>query len=384
MKLSELLKTAVEREASDLYLFPKSPPMLRIQEEIIPVVDTPLTQHEIQQVADFITTEEQKAEFENTWELNFAYQREGAGRFRVNIFKSHSGISIVCRIVKMRIPSLEDLRLPTILGELAMDERGLILVVGSTGSGKSSTLAAMLDYRNERRTGHIISVEDPLEFLHTHKKSIVSQREVGIDTETYFSALKNVLRQSPDMIIVGEIRDTDSMNNAMHFAETGHLMISTLHAVNAHQTLERIINFFPEEYRMNVLLQISVNLRAIISQRLIPKADGSGLIVAVGVLINTPRIRDLIAKEEIGAIADEVEKPNNEGIVSIDQAIFSLYEQGLITAKDALRFADSPNNLGIKIRRLENTRRQQREAQVLRTGREDSLIYPSRDTNPRK
>jgi len=378
MKLSELLRLTVENDATDLYLIPQSPPMMRIKDQIVPIVEMPLSKNEIEQVADFMTTDEQKAELEQNSELNFAYEREGTGRFRVNIYKSHAGISMVCRIVKLDIPSVDELLLPPILKELVMEERGLILVVGSVGSGKSSTLAAILNHRNTHRTGHILTVEDPLEFLHTHKRSIVSQREVGIDTDSYSTALKSVLRQAPDVIVIGEVRDRESMSAALHFAETGHLLISTLHAVNTYQTLERIVNFYPNEFRQNILLQLSINLKAIISQRLIPKADGTDQIVAVGILRDTPRIKDLIAKEEIGSIAAAIEDRNREGMLSIDQAILKLYEQGRITAEDALRYADSPNNVGIKIRRLENTRMQQRDAESLRQARQsiDRSIIP--------
>ncbi len=378
MKLSELLRLTVENDATDLYLIPQSPPMMRIKDQVVPVVEMPLSRNEIEQVADFMTTDKQKAELEQSLELNFAYEREGTGRFRVNIYKSHAGMSMVCRIVKLDIPSVDELLLPPILKELVMEERGLILVVGSVGSGKSSTLAAILDHRNTHKTGHILTVEDPLEFLHTHKRGIVSQREVGIDTDSYSTALKSVLRQAPDVIVIGEVRDRESMSAALHFAETGHLLISTLHAVNTYQTLERIVNFYPNEFRQNILLQLSINLKAIISQRLIPKADGTGQIVAVGILRDTPRIKDLIVKEEIGAIASAIEDRNREGMLSIDQAILKLYEQGRVTAEDALRYADSPNNVGIKIRRLENTRMQQRDAESLRQARQsiDRSIIP--------
>lgn len=366
MKLSELLKAAVDRDATDLYMIPKSPPMMRIKNEVVPIVNTPLTTFEIQQVTDFITTERQKAEFDRESELNFAYEREGTGRFRVNLFRSHVGISIVCRIVKLKIPTLDELRLPSVLKKLVMEDRGLILIVGAVGSGKSSTLAAMIDYRNTYRTGHILTAEDPLEFLHTHKKSVISQREVGIDTESYSKALKNVLRQSPDVIAIGEIRDTEAMSAALHFTETGHLMLSTLHAVNTHQALERIVNFYPTEMREIILPQIAANLKAVIAQRLIPKADGSGLAVAVGIMRDTPRIVDLISKGQIDEIAAEIEKRNVEGILSIDQAVFKLYEQGVIKAEEALRFSDKPNNMAIKIRQLENTIKQREEASRLR------------------
>lgn len=365
MKLSELLKLVVDRNATDLYLIPESPPMMRIDDEIIPIVETPLSQLEIQQVANFMTSEKQKEEFDRTSELNFAYEREETGRFRVNIYRSHSGISIVCRIVKLEIPSIDELLLPPILKELVMEDRGLILITGAVASGKSSTMAAMLDHRNLTRTGHILTVEDPLEFLHRHKQSVISQREVGIDTETYSSALKNVLRQSPDVIVIGEIRDTETMSAALHFVETGHLLLSTLHAVNPHQVLERVINFYPAEFRANILLQLAMNLRAIISQRLIPRADGKGLVVAVGIMRDTPRIKDLISKGDIGAIASTIEERNRDGMCSIDQAIFNLYDQGLIKAEDALRFADSQNNVGLRIRQLDNTRRYQRESDIL-------------------
>lgn len=378
MKLSELLRLTVENDATDLYLIPQSPPMMRIKDQVVPVIEAPLSRNEIEQVADFMTTDKQKAELEQNLELNFAYERKGTGRFRVNIYKSHAGISMVCRIVKLDIPSVDELLLPPILKDLVMEERGLVLVVGSVGSGKSNTLAAIIDHRNTHRTGHILTIEDPLEFLHTHKRGIVSQREVGIDTDSYSTALKSVLRQSPDVIVIGEIRDRESMSAALHFAETGHLLISTLHAVNTYQTLERIVNFYPNEFRQNILLQLSINLKAIISQRLVPKADGTGQIVAVGILRDTPRIKDLIVKEEIGAIAAAIEDRNREGMLSIDQAILKLYEQGRVTAEDALRYADSPNNVGIKIRRLENTRMQQRDAESLRQARQsiDRSIIP--------
>ncbi len=303
MKLSELLEIAVERDATDLYLVPQSPPMVRIDDDIVPVIDTPLTELEIQQVANFMMNETQREDFAETQEQNFAYSHEATGRFRVNIFKSHSGTSMVCRIVKVEIPTIDELLLPPALKELVMEDRGLVLVTGAVASGKSSTLAALLGYRNSVRTGHILTVEDPLEFLHKHGESIVSQREVGIDTDSYEVALKNVLRQSPDVIVIGEIRDTETMSAALHFAETGHLLLSTLHAVNTHQALERIFNFYPIDFRPNILLQLAMNLRAIISQRLIPREDGKGQVVAVGIMRDTPRIKDLISKGDIGSIA---------------------------------------------------------------------------------
>ena len=369
MKLSELLRIAVEKDATDLYLVPKSPPMMKIGDDIVSIIEAPLTSVEIRQVADFMMNDEQREEFDRTLEMNFAYEREGAGRFRVNLYKSHAGISMVCRIVKMEIPSVDELLLPPVLKEIALEERGLVIVVGAVGSGKSSTLAAMIDHRNNHRTGHILTVEDPLEFLHHHKRSLMSQREIGIDTDSYSNALKNALRQAPDMIVLGEIRDTEVMSSAIHFAETGHLLLSTLHAVNAPQAIERILNFYPAEFRDNILLELSINIKAIISQRLIPKADGSGQIVAVGVLVDTPRIKDLISKEDIAGIATALEERNRDGMLSIDQAIFNLLEQGHITAEDALRYADSPNNMGIRIRHLENTLKQRQEANRLRQPR---------------
>jgi twitching motility protein PilU len=372
MKLSELLKIAVDNEAIDLFLMPKSPPMMRVKSDVIPVIGTHLTSFEIQQVVDFMTSDIQKAEFEDTSELNFAYEREDVGRFRVNVFKSHSGISVVFRIVKLQIPTIDELRLPHVLQDIIMEERGLIFIVGAVGSGKSTTLAALLNYRNMHRNGHILTIEDPLEFLHVHNRSIVSQREVGIDTESYENALKNVLRQSPDVIAVGEIRDVEAMNAALHYAETGHLMITTLHAVNSYQAFERMINFYPAEFRDNILLEISANIKAVVSQRLIPRADGTGRVVAVGVLRDSPRIKDLIAKGSIAEISAELEKRNTEGIVSLDEAIFKLHEEGLITAEDALRYADRPNNMAIRIRQFENTLRQRQEADRIRHPRDQA------------
>ena len=366
MKLSDLLKIVVDNDATDLFLFPNTPPMMRLKRDIIPIVDTALTEFDVQQVVDFITSESQKEDFKQSMELNFAYEREGLGRFRINVFKSHSGISVVCRIVKTKIPNLSELCLPEVLKDIIMLDRGLVLVVGATGSGKSNTLASLIDYRNSNRTGHIITVEDPLEFLHFNKKSIVSQREIGIDTESYHNALKNMLRQSPDVISIGEIRDVETMSAAIHFAETGHLILSTLHAVNNHQALERVVNFYPNEQREIILPQVAANIRAVIAQRLIPKADGKGLIVAVGVLRDTPRVKDLIAKGEIDEISSEIEKKNLEGLISIDQAVFTLYEQGLIKSEDALRYADSPNNMGIKIRQFDNITKQRDEIDRLR------------------
>ena len=370
MKLSELLKISVDSEATDLFLVPKRPPMMRIGDGVVPVVETPLTNLEIQQVAEFMMSDSQKEEFEREAELNFAYEKEETGRFRVNLFKSHAGTSIVCRIVKLDIPTIDELLLPPALRELIMEDRGLILVTGAVASGKSSTLAALLDHRNNSRTGHILTIEDPLEFLHLHKQSLISQREVGIDTDSYSTALKNVLRQSPDVIVIGEIRDIETMSAALHFAESGHLLISTLHATNTHQALERIINFYPAEHRSNILLQLSMNMKAIVSQRLLPRIDGNGLIVAVGIMRDTPRIKDLIAKGDITSIATTIEERNREGMRSVDQAIYSLYEQSTIKEEDALRFSDSPNNVGLKIRQLENTRRQAQESEKLKNARE--------------
>jgi twitching motility protein PilU len=372
MKLSELLKIAVDNEAIDLFLMPKSPPMMRVKDDVVPVIGTHLTSFEIQQVVDFMTSDSQKAEFENTSELNFAYEREDVGRFRVNVFKSHSGISVVFRIVKQEIPTIDELRLPHVLQDIIMEERGLIFIVGAVGSGKSTTLAALLNYRNMHRNGHILTIEDPLEFLHVHSRSIVSQREVGIDTESYENALKNVLRQSPDVIAVGEVRDIEAMNAALHYAETGHLMITTLHAVNSYQAFERMINFYPAEFRDNILLEIAANIKAVVSQRLIPRADGTGRVVAVGVLRDSPRIKDLIAKGSITEISAELEKRNTEGIVSLDEAIFKLHEEGLTTAEDSLRYADRPNNMAIRIRQLENTLRQRQEADRIRHPRDQA------------
>lgn len=345
-----MLKKMEEINASDLYIKTGCPPMYKIEGNTIPAKMEPLLPEDTKQLAYSIMNDEQKREFESTMELNFAYHLPGS-RFRVNVYKQRETIAIVFRQIKLKIATLEDLNLPPILKEIALLQRGLVLVTGATGSGKSTTLAAMIDYRNENRTGHIVTIEDPIEFVHLDKKGIVSQREVGIDTYSFANALKNTLRQAPEVILIGEMRDVDTVSSAIYYAETGHLVLSTLHAANANQTLERIINFFPEEMHPQIYLTLSLNLMAVISQRLIPTIDKKR-VAAVEIMIATPRIKELIRRGNIKELKTAIEASQNEGCQSFDQAIFELFTKGIITQENALRYADSPNNMRLKMKGL--------------------------------
>ncbi len=347
-EIQNYLRTLVEREGSDLYLSTAAPPSIKAHGEMVPIDPNPLPTGRIKQLAYEIMNEEQIAEFESKPEMNLAISESGLGRFRVNIFKQRNEVSMVIRSIVTDIPNFSKLGLPPVLPKLMMQKRGLILFVGATGSGKSTSLASLLDYRNSNSAGHIITIEDPVEFVHSHKKSIINQREVGVDTDSYEDALKNTLRQAPDVILIGEIRSEDTMEHAIAFAETGHLCLSTLHANSANQALDRIINFFPEERHAQLFLDLSLNLRAIISQRLIPTIDG-GRTVAIEVLIGTPRVRDLIKKGEVEAVKEVMEKSREQGMQTFDQALFDLYQAGKITLEEALRNADSPNNVRLKV-----------------------------------
>jgi len=350
MEIRDFLKIMVERDASDIYLTVESPPMYRINGVTQPVGDGKLTNEQLQALANAVMrTDKQKKEFEETMEMNLALAYEDLGRFRVNIFRQRGNVGFVIRQIKVEIVPLDKLGLPPIIKDISLTKRGLVLVVGATGSGKSTTLAAMIDHRNSNEPGHIISVEDPIEFVHRHKKSIVSQREIGFDTHSYANALKNTLRQAPDVILIGEVRDTETMEAAITFAETGHLCLGTLHSNNANQAIERIMNFFPYERHAQIYLQLSLNLRAIISQRLIPSVDGKRA-AAMEILLDTPHIKDLIKRGEVDVLKDAMEQGIQEGCETFDQALFVLYKDGKITIEQALINADSANNLRLKIK----------------------------------
>lgn len=348
MDLKDYLKLMVMKDASDLYLTTGAPVSAKIQGLLQPLETTPLVPDTVKRIAETVMNDEQRQEFAHKPEMNLAISEPGVGRFRVNIFKQRGQVGMVIRSIKTVIPSAEDLGLPPILKKVIMQKRGLILFVGGTGSGKSTSLASLIDFRNTNSAGHIITIEDPIEFVHSHKKSIVNQREVGMDTVCYEDALKNTLRQAPDVILIGEVRDRETMEHAIAFAETGHLAISTLHANSANQALDRIINFFPEERRSQLLMDLSLNVRAFISQRLIPTVDGKRT-VAVEIMLGTPLICDLILKGEVGKIKEIMEKSENIGMQTFDMALFNLYKAGKITLDEALRNADSQNNLRLRI-----------------------------------
>ena len=347
--LKAYLRYMVEKDASDIYLTVGVPPMFKIEGETYPYDEGPLTPEETETIAFSIMNERQRNEFLKELEMNLALYYPELGRFRVNIFRQRSYVGIVIRQIKTRIKSIDELGLPQIFKDIAMSKRGLVLVVGGTGSGKSTTLAAMIDYRNSNKRGHIITIEDPIEFVHEHKMSVITQREVGFDTHSFFNALKNTLRQAPDVILIGEIRDKETMEHAITFAETGHLCMGTLHANNANQAIERIINFFPVERHLQIYLQLSLNLRAIISQRLLPGVDGKR-VAAVEILLDSPRVKDLILKGEIGLLKETMAQSYNEGMQTFDQHIFELYMQGKVSQDNAIAYADSPNDMRLKIK----------------------------------
>jgi twitching motility protein PilU len=349
MEIQELFKVMVEREASDLYLTVARPPMYRIEGKIQPIGDHIFTPLELETLVKSVMNESQLRDYGENMELNMAMSLPGVSRFRVNVFRQRGSAGMVIRRVKAEVSSLEELNLPDILKEITMSKRGLVLVVGATGSGKSTTLAAMVDHRNATESGHIITIEDPIEFVHRHKKSIVTQREIGFDTHSFQSALKNTLRQAPDVILIGEIRDTETMEAAVTFAETGHLCLGTLHSNNANQAIERIMNFFPLERHAQIYLQLSLNLRSIISQRLIPSVDGKR-VAALEILMDTPRIRDLIKKGDVDILKEAMEQGVQEGCQTFDQALFMLYKESQISLDQALINADSANNLRLKIK----------------------------------
>ncbi len=349
MRITEWLKYLATEEGSDLYLSTGAPPCAKFDGQLRPIDSEILRPGEIKEIAYEVMDATQQAEFEEELEMNLATSIAGFGRFRVNIFLQRNEVAMVCRNIVADIPKWQDLRLPDILPEVMMRKRGLVLFVGATGSGKSTSLAALIDYRNANSSGHIVTIEDPVEYVHSHKKSIINQREVGVDTRSWHNALKNTLRQAPDVILIGEIRDRETMEHAIAFAETGHLCISTLHANNANQALDRIINFFPEERKQQLLMDLSLNLQAFVSQRLVPTVDGKRC-AAIEVLLGTPRVTDLILRGQIDGIKEVMQKSENVGMKTFDTALFELYMEGLISEDEALRNADSPNNVRLKIK----------------------------------
>lgn len=347
--IDQYLNILAKKDGSDLYLSTGAPPCAKFQGVLKPLTNEPFKPGEIEMIANAIMDEEQRAIFAHELEMNIALSIHGVGRFRVNIFKQRNEIAIVARNIKTEIPQFDSLGLPEVLKDVIMTKRGLVLFVGGTGSGKSTSLAALIDHRNSSVGGHIITIEDPVEFVHKHKRSVINQREVGVDTRSYKAALKNTLRQAPDVILIGEIRDRETMEHALEFAETGHLAISTLHANNANQALERIINLFPEERRPQLLMGLSQNLRAFVSQRLLPTVDGKRC-AAVEVLLGTKTIQELVLKNRFTEIKEIMEKSENLGMQTFDGAIFKLYMAGKISFDDAIANADSPNNLRLRIK----------------------------------
>jgi twitching motility protein PilU len=349
MELHTLLKILATQDGSDLYLSTGAPPCAKFNGVLRPLNNEPLKPGEIAAVAASIMDAEQKAHFEHELEMNLALSVSGVGRFRVNIFKQRNEVSIVARNIKLDIPRFEELKLPPVLLDVIMQKRGLILFVGATGSGKSTSLAALIDYRNRSSSGHIITIEDPVEYIHRHKKSIINQREVGVDTRSFQAALKNTLRQAPDVILIGEIRDRETMEHALAFADTGHLAISTLHANNANQALDRIINFFPEDRRPQLLSDLGNNLQAFVSQRLVRTVDGKRR-AAVEVMLGSPTVRDFIHRNEFTELKGIMEKSVNLGMQTFDHALYQLVVEGAIDEDEALKNADSVNNLRLRLK----------------------------------
>ncbi len=350
MDFQSLLKLMVSKKASDLFITAGMPPSIKVNGKLKPVSQTTLTPDQARDIVYSVMNDHQRAEFERTNECNFAISATGIGRFRASAFVQRNFAGMVLRRIETRIPTLDELTLPPILKNLAMVKRGLVLFVGATGTGKSTSLAAMIGYRNQNSSGHIITIEDPIEFVHQHSGCIVTQREVGIDTSDYGTALKNTLRQAPDVILIGEVRARETMEYAIAFAETGHLCLCTLHANNANQALDRIINFFPEERRDQLFMDLSLNLKAIVAQQLLPRADGKGRKVCVEVLVNTPLAADLIRKAEVHKLKELMKRSAQQGMRTFDQALYELYSAGDISYEDALQYADSANEVRLMIK----------------------------------
>ncbi|MGB1884525.1 MAG: PilT/PilU family type 4a pilus ATPase [Gammaproteobacteria bacterium] len=348
--MRDLLTLMVEKKASDMFITLDFPPAIKIDGKVTPVSKTKLSSDNTKALAYAIMNDRQIKEYEATKECNFAIAPAGIGRFRCNAYIQQGACGLVLRVIETEVPNLDKLGLPEVLKDIIMTKRGLVIMVGGTGSGKSTSLAAMIDHRNANSYGHIITIEDPIEYVHPHKNCIIMQREVGVDTDDWDIALKNTLRQAPDVILLGEIRDRETMEFGIAFAETGHLAVATLHANSANQALDRIINFFPEERRTQLLMDLSLNLRSVISQRLLKKANGKGRAAAIEILLNSPLISDLILKGEVHGIKEIMSKSNEAGMITFDQALFNLYEEDLITLDDALRNADSQNELRLRIK----------------------------------
>jgi twitching motility protein PilU len=350
-----LLKKMVEKEGSDLFITTGFPPAIKVDGTIHKATDTPLSADQSAMMVRSIMNDKQIKEFDATKECNFAIAPRGIGRFRVSAFIQQGMVGAVLRTITTEIPTLEGLELPPILKDVVMNKRGLVIVVGGTGSGKSTTLAAMIGHRNENSKGHIVSIEDPVEYVHPHRGCVITQREVGVDTESWHAALKNTLRQAPDVILIGEIRDRETMEYGIQFSETGHLCLATLHANSANQALDRIINFFPEERRTQLLMDLSLNTKAFVSQRLVPRESGIGRVAAMEIMLNSPLIADLIFKGEVGQIKEIMAKSTRLGMQTFDQSLFALYEDAAISYEEAMRNADSKNELRLRIK-LESKR----------------------------
>jgi twitching motility protein PilU len=346
----DLLRLLITKKGSDLFLTAEFPPAFKLDGRVLPVSTQPLTAQHTTELVHALMNDRQAADFESTKECNFAINPTGIGRFRVSAFVQQGKVGMVLRMIADKIPSVEELNLPPLINELAMATRGIVLVVGATGSGKSTTMAAMVGYRNENSHGHIITIEDPIEFVHPHRNCVVTQREVGVDCENWHVALKNTLRQAPDVILIGEVRDRETMEHAIAFAETGHLVMCTLHANSTNQALDRVINFFPEDRRQQLLMDLSLNLRGMVSQRLVAMKDRKGRVPAVEIMLNSPLVSDLIFKGEIQGIRDVMKRSREQGMQTFDQVLFDLHERELITYEEALRNADSVNDLRLQIK----------------------------------
>ena len=352
--MQDLLRRVVEKKASDLFITAGFPPAIKIDGEVRPQSERALSAEHAATLTRAIMNDRQTKEFDATKECNFAIAPPGIGRFRVNAFVQQGSIGCVLRLINSKIPTVEELDLPPVLKEVVLSKRGLVILVGGTGSGKSTSLAAMVGYRNEKTRGHIVTIEDPVEYVHQHKVCVITHREIGVDTESWHAALKNTLRQAPDVILIGEIRDRETMEYGIQFAETGHLVLATLHANSANQALDRIINFFPDERREQLLMDLSLNIRALISQRLVPRESG-GRIAAIEIMLNSPLIQDLIFKGEVAKIKEVMSRSTRLGMRTFDQALFELYETGFISFEDAIRNADSKNELRLRVK-LESKR----------------------------